>query len=415
MSHKSTEMVPIETQLRPALDEAGVAHAWRRIGDTRAARRSLRRRVMVAGGGLAIAAAVALAVSLPPRFAGPSVGRGALRIAMSADAPLEALPAGGAIALDDGSVLEVAQATELEVLANDGARFVTLLRRGRCRFDVRPGGPRRWSIETDLATVEVVGTAFTVDRGEGGLYVTVEHGIVLVRGERVPGRVQRLLAGERLDIPAPTQSANALDPQAAAVSTPSSAQTGSRGAAQNNPAVVLEPGTVASGWEPPAGAVSAGVRPASLASGAASPASQRVDGSSAVLAARGRADFINVAARLADSDRARVAGRPEDAATILEQAIRDGGDDPQVTIAAFSLGRLQLEVLGRPGEAAESFARVVERGSPRALVEDAQARRVEALVRSGRRLEARRAAMIYEARWPNGRRLEQVRALVGEP
>ena len=59
-------------------------------------------------------------------------------------------------------------------------------RRGGVRFEVEPDGPRRWTIETGLATVEVVGTVFEVERAPGAVDVRVERGVVVVRGERVP-------------------------------------------------------------------------------------------------------------------------------------------------------------------------------------------------------------------------------------
>jgi predicted negative regulator of RcsB-dependent stress response len=124
---------------------------------------------------------------------------------------------------------------------------------------------------------------------------------------------------------------------------------------------------------------------------------------------------VDVQTRLQEADAARAAGRPEIAAALLERALREGGDATQRAIAAFSLGRLELEVLDRPAAAAEHFAAVVAHGAPRALVEDAQARRVEALVRAGRHDEARREATVYETRWPSGRRLSQVRAWVTSP
>ena len=51
-----------------------------------------------------------------------------------------------------------------------------------------------------VATVEVVGTAFWVEAEEQRVRVRVERGAVLVRGERVPERVQRLSAGEEIEI-----------------------------------------------------------------------------------------------------------------------------------------------------------------------------------------------------------------------
>src|SRR5262249_56483416 len=67
-------------------------------------------------------------------------------------------------------------------------------------LEVMPKRGRTWTIETDLATVEVVGTAFSVERDARRLRVTVARGIVVVRGERVPGRIQRLSAGQSFEL-----------------------------------------------------------------------------------------------------------------------------------------------------------------------------------------------------------------------
>jgi transmembrane sensor len=116
--------------------------------------------------------------------------------------------------LDDGSRLDAVRSPSLSVIENEAARFLLQLDRGAVRFEVTPGGPRRWVIETELATVEVVGTVFELDRTDTGLNVRVEHGIVLVRGEQVPGRMRRLSAGEalHLDAPAPPAAAARASP-----------------------------------------------------------------------------------------------------------------------------------------------------------------------------------------------------------
>jgi len=376
--NREHEPAPIASRLSPALDEAGVARTWRRIQSARAASRPRTRLTTRAFAGLAVAATLALCVwSL--RETGPARAPGALAASEAPLAPGAAVRA-ASVSLDDGSRLALAHATELEVLANDGTRFDTLLRRGRCRFDVEPGGPRRWSIETDLATVEVVGTAFTVTRDDAGLAVEVDHGIVLVRGERVPGRVQRLLAGQRL-----TVSANAVPVAVAPAARP----------------------------EPPDTAVPAAVPPAPTP--APAPAAVALESRAAtqtigVPRPSSPPPSVDVQSRLQEADAARAAGRPEVAAALLERALHEGGDATQRAIAAFSLGRLELEVLDRPTAAAGHFAAVVAHGAPRSLVEDAQARRVEALARAGRHDEARREATVYETRWPSGRRLSQVRA-----
>src|SRR5262249_50858063 len=63
-----------------------------------------------------------------------------------------------------------------------------------------------------------------------------------------------------------------------------------------------------------------------------------------------------VKARLDQADRARLAGRPAEAVAPLENIVASFADDPRAPLAAFTLGRIYLE-LRRPGDAAAAFAR----------------------------------------------------------
>src|SRR5690606_30409094 len=128
------------------------------------------------------------------------------------------------VVLSDGSAIELAEQSSLEVLSNDRESFVTVLRQGRGTFDVKPGGSRRWRIEAGPVEVEVVGTRFTVERSADQVFVHVERGAVLVRGNTVPDRVQRLNAGAGLVVgrepkePVPPVPAKTTAPDASASS-----------------------------------------------------------------------------------------------------------------------------------------------------------------------------------------------------
>ena len=104
------------------------------------------------------------------------------------------------IALSDGSSIRLSPGTHIEPLESSGTTFSAIVTQGRADFEVQPGGPRHWVIECGLATVEVIGTSFSCDREPGRLRLAVQHGVVLVRGERVPNRARRLLAGESLEL-----------------------------------------------------------------------------------------------------------------------------------------------------------------------------------------------------------------------
>ncbi len=81
-------------------------------------------------------------------------------------------------------------------------------------------------------------------------------------------------------------------------------------------------------------------------------------------------------------------------------------------MVAFTLGRLQLDQLGAPREAARWFERAQSLGVARYLQEDLSARLVEAHARAGNTDGARDAAEEYLRQFPEGRRAEDVRRWV---
>jgi transmembrane sensor len=106
-----------------------------------------------------------------------------------------------------GSQLDLAPLSAIDVTLYRQRRFVDMAR-GEVRFEVAPNAQRPFEVRTRGATIEVVGTAFTVrDRG-GPITVGVEHGHVRVRvaphpHPRSPGteaEVIDLRKGELLEI-----------------------------------------------------------------------------------------------------------------------------------------------------------------------------------------------------------------------
>ncbi len=111
-------------------------------------------------------------------------------------------------ALDDGSNIAIHGDARLEALRNNGRAFVSRLAGGSATFDVRPGGPRHWSVQCGPATVEVVGTRFGVECAGSHARVNVERGVVRVRAKGVRSRTAEaerdgeveLTAGESIEI-----------------------------------------------------------------------------------------------------------------------------------------------------------------------------------------------------------------------
>jgi len=283
--------------------------------------------------------------------------------------------------LADGSVLLLDSGTRLESLENTSSAVSLLLTRGRATFDIRPGGPRRWSIECGLATVEVVGTRFTITRAGDHLDVDVERGTVLVRGERVADRVQRLTAGGHIEV-----SGSVV--KEAVQEAPAKSEANAA-----PPSALPEAPPAAHGWR-------------ELATRGHYADAYRLLGpsgmGSAVVRSGSAADLMALA------DVARLSGHPGDAVAPLERIVSEHPDDPRAPLSAFTLGKIHLSALGRPALAAKDFERALVMGLPSGLVEDTYAYLVEAKSAAGDIAGARATAQAYRTRFPASARAKDV-------
>ena len=108
------------------------------------------------------------------------------------------------------------------------------------------------------------------------------------------------------------------------------------------------------------------------------------------------------------ADRARASGRPDAAVAHLREIVERYPGDPHAPMAAFTEGRLLLEALAHPRQAAAAFerARALAKGGP--LAEDALAREVESLHAAGDTVAAHDRAVRYRELYPRGPRLGTV-------
>ncbi|MCB9603162.1 MAG: FecR domain-containing protein [Sandaracinus sp.] len=358
--------------LREEVDEARVRRVWREI-DGRRRRRTSTPWTFAVGTSLAAACAIAffarpvdapeptprVRTSVPASEPEPEL----LRLASDEPLPTRLV---GDLALSDASHVRVRDDARLDLLESTSRRVGLALRSGRARFEITPGGPRAWHVDAGEVSVHVVGTVFEVTRGSEGVTVEVERGAVLVRGAAVPDRVQRLEAGERLFVPSAVVEA---EPEAVAPPRRPVWRDRASDARYDEAFEALGPGGVAA-----------------------------------------------VARRTHDADElwalvdvARHSGHAADAVEPLRRLVERAPNDSRAALAAYTLGRLELEVLDQPDEAAMHLARSLDLGLPRALREPASARRVEALGRAGRTGEAQAEAARHLERHPEGARAEEVR------
>jgi len=320
--------------------------------------------------GLALGAVGAIALVLILRVSNgasllskvPAPARSSVGAPLAASAGNAPIPARTpeVVALRDASrAIPLDSGTNLSVEADTPERVHLRLDRGRARFEVTRRPSRAFSVRAGSVTVSVIGTTFGVEVVADRVGVSVEKGAVEVDwgvGQR------RLLAGESGWFPPLVMSGHA---EAATEGTPP------QGATAGKPA---------------------------RAAGETDP--ERIpDGSARAL--------------LAEVDVARSQGRPDLAVELLRRILREHPRDPRAPLAAFTLGRVLLNELGRPREAAAAFHEVRQKAPAGQFAEDALAREVEAWSAASEPARARSLAAEYLERYPSGRHARRVKALAG--
>jgi transmembrane sensor len=356
------ELGRLKRHLEPELDDPDVERLVRGAATRRQRRRS--RRTLASG--LVLGAASTALVLLLLRWSSganavvtaPPRSEAVAAPGASAPAATKDGPAPQVLSLRDRSRAVVLEpATELAV-EEDGAERVHLrLDRGRARFEVTRRPERSFSVRARNVTVSVVGTTFGVEVVADRVGVSVEKGAVEVDwgvGQR------RLMAGESGWFP-PLVMSGHPDPDGA----------------EPSPAAPVEPAPVAPLGSPPRAA----------ASGAQS--------------------------LLTEVDAARSQGKPARAVELLQQLLREHPEDPRAPLAAFTLGRVLLNELGRPRDAAAAFRRVRQMAPSSQFAEDALAREIEAWDRASEPARLRSLAGEYLERYPGGRHARRVKALAG--
>ncbi|HXI57221.1 MAG TPA: FecR domain-containing protein [Polyangia bacterium] len=299
------------------------------------------------------------------------------RSADVASSDLAARSAPPAAAIETVTVTQLSPETIVDPMPDrHGRGFV--LHAGGARFFVPHDTSHPFMVVAGDVTIEDLGTTFTVrylstDR----LDIAVEEGRVKVSAPGAAGAARstsELGPGQRLEV--------AL---LSALSPPSSPSSTAPPALDKRPHAAL---AASSSWRP--------------------------------LAERGRYDEAHTALKKAGpnavrdetadlllaADAARLSGYPAEALPYLERVVRAHARDPRSSLASFTMGRVLLDELGRPREAADAFARARVAGGP--LAEDALAREVEAAARAGDTTRSRELAHDYQSLYPHGRRAKAV-------
>ena len=270
------------------------------------------------------------------------------------------------VRLKDGSTaIGLDPATEIRVAQDVADRAELVLSRGRGRFDVKPMPTRTFVVHAGNVTITVLGTLFTLERVADRVGVSVESGTVHVDW----GVGSALLEENNSGWYPPLVISGQNGPSTSQAEAPHSRSARSS-------------------------------RNSALSTGQSEPTPSSIKAESA-------ADLLLAA------DKARMAGHGEQAAELLRKLLREHRSDARAPLAAFTLGRMLLMELGRPLEAATTFAdaRRLSPGGP--FAEDALAREVEAYSKAGVPAQAHARAQEYLRLYPDGRRAAIVRVMGG--
>jgi transmembrane sensor len=296
-------------------------------------------------------------------------------------APVESSPP-AVLQLADGSAITPVDRNSLVRTAQVSAtRVVVEVVTGAAKFDVTPNLGRVFRVEAGLVAVEVLGTSFTVERlAQDSARVSVHRGRVRVSWDKdaveLGAGEEGVFPRQRVESPAPSASSPSLE--SAAPLAPSAPVVAPTVSARPAWRALHQEGEFDKAWE----------------------ALQR-EGIDKV-----RDDATEL---LAAADVARMSKHSAQAVGPLRRLLRSHPSDPRAPLAAFTLGRVLLDELGRPREAADAFAQA-RRG---AMAEDALAREVEAWSRAGDATTARARAEEYLRLYPSGRRERSVRRYGG--
>jgi transmembrane sensor len=331
------------------------------------ARRALcrRRRIAVSVGACLACACVAVLFIVPRRHGA---------------APASSAVAASEVRFADGSgATLLARNAEVRVQEDTVDRVVARLT-GSARFDVVSNPRRTFEVRAGDVRVRVLGTAFSLRQIDSAkTHVSVEHGRVQVAWM---GGAVTLRDGEQGLFPPPAGAETGAADSGAAPELAAPAGPAGPGVRQDH------------GW-----------RESALRGD--------FDRAYAELNARGKDDVRDDPSDLMlAADVARLSSHPAQAALALQKVCDRYPKDRRAPVAAFTLGRVLLDDLGRGTEAAAAFhrARVLWPAGP--LAQDALAREAEALQHAGSADRARSVADQYLRGYPEGRHAAAMRNML---
>lgn len=376
-------MTPSELEDRLAALRPRLGVTWdeardRRVEKQMYARRQARaqRRTLVATAGATLALCAVLGSALWWR------GRTSPASWVSASLPSTELSA-NLFRFPDGSTVQLTTPdSRVAVYPATPDRFLTVLRSGGARFSVAKHPTRKFRVEANRVSIEVLGTKFSVEQADSELAhvrVAVAEGRVRVMWQES----ERVLQTGQEGIFPPDEAGQKLALERRQATIPPSTD------APDSPPTTLPPKAPPAPRLPPA--IAAPIAPAR--DSVPSPTTTTVD---------------QVGVLLAQADTARKAAKWDEAVAILEKIVAEHPGDLRASLAAFTLGRVELESRRQFVKAAEAFAKARSLSPDGPLAEDALAREVEAWAKAGNVERAKVSAREYLEKFPTGHRRDWV-------
>ena len=303
-------------------------------------------------------------------------------------ASFDAAPASGtasaAVRFSDGSmVTRLEPDAQVSVIEAGPERIITSVERGQISAEVTPRPSRVFRVVAGQVVVEALGTAFTVERLDERVGVSVRHGRVRVTWLTGSGE---LGAGESNWFPPIDENRAREEPQAVAAAEGPAVESSPAGGSTPNPARTPS-------WK--------------------MLALEGRNREAYALLRDQRRNLRDPDDLLLAADVARLSGHPADAVPYLERLIKESSNQTKSAMAAFALGRVLMTSLGQPEKAALEFADARRRAQGGSLAEDALAREVEAWAQAGATTRARERAQEYLRVYPRGQRSRAVKTFGG--
>jgi transmembrane sensor len=294
------------------------------------------------------------------------------------------------ITFSDGSKLTALDPqTRVSVLEAVPERIVAGVDRGSVRFEVSHHPERVFRAQAGNVAVEALGTIFTVERLEPGVWVSVTRGRVRVEW---PNGSRELAVGESGLFPPQ------VGESAVAASTATAEVQGSS-LDEIAPPSIDEARPTSGDKRTP--------RWKTLAQQGKHGEAYDAFGSLTASQLRNPEELLMAA------DAARLSGHPSQAVPFLERVLTQYRRDARAPVAAFNLGTILMSSLGSPAKAAQRFAEYRQLAPNGSLGEDALAREVQAWSLAGQPDRARERAQEYLRLYPRGQRSTLVRKFGG--